>query len=239
LFPSAFAILDHAVKSQSSLGYITRFPVWNLSKLPQSYRHSNHIASGSVTRTAIGRASAPARDATGIPDHIGVTQPHRYRSGHNRGLPSFRLMEVNMSSPKLALLSAAGLSLALLAAPAYADVIKYKADLSGPQENPPTASKGVGSIEASLDTTTKKLSWSGSYSGLTGPETAAHFHGPAAKGVNAGVMVPVTAKSSPFKGSATLTSEQAKAFAEGNVYFNVHTEQNKGGEIRGQMTPEK
>jgi len=60
-----------------------------------------------------------------------------------------------------------------------------------------------------------------------------------AKGVNAGVMVPVTAKSSPFKGSATLTSEQAKAFAEGNVYFNVHTEQNKGGEIRGQMTPEK
>jgi len=66
---------------------------------------------------------------------------------------------------------------------------------------------------------------------LTSPEIAAHFHGPAAPGVNAPVMVPVDAKESPFK--------QAKAFADGMVYFNIHPAANKPGEIRGQMTLER
>ncbi|MDQ0395287.1 CHRD domain-containing protein [Labrys monachus] len=143
------------------------------------------------------------------------------------------------SLQRFAVLPALGLSLGLLSGPAFADVVKYKADLSGPGEHPATASKGTGRIEASYDSTTKKLTWSGSYSGLTGPETAAHFHGPAPVGANAGVMVPVDAKASPFKGSATLSNEQAKAFADGLVYFNIHTAQNKAGEIRGQMAPGK
>ena len=141
-----------------------------------------------------------------------------------------------MSMSRFAVISALGVSIALVAVPAFAEIVKYKADLSGPGENPPTTSKGVGTIEASYDTATKQLTWSGSYSGLTGPEIAAHFHGPAAVGANAGVMVPVDAKASPFNGSATLTDDQAKAFASGLVYFNIHTAQNKGGEIRGQMT---
>lgn len=134
---------------------------------------------------------------------------------------------------------ALGLAIALTISPALADVLKYKADLNGPSESPPTTSKGVGSIEADYDTATKTLTWSGTYSDLTGPEIAAHFHGPAAMGANAGVMVPVDAKASPFKGSAVLTDEQAKAFADGLIYFNVHTAQNKGGEIRGQLAPAK
>ncbi len=144
-----------------------------------------------------------------------------------------------MTSLKPTLLAALGLSFALAGTPALAEIVKYKADLSGPEENPATASKGTGTIEANLDTASHKLTWSGSYSGLTGPEIAAHFHGPAAKGVNAGVMVPVTAATSPFEGSATLTPQQQEAFVDGKVYFNIHTEQNKGGEIRGQMAPEK
>jgi hypothetical protein len=144
-----------------------------------------------------------------------------------------------MSHSSRLLMFALGAALAMTCASASADVLKYKADLNGPSENPPTASKGVGSIEADYDTATKTLSWSGTYADLTGPEIAAHFHGPAAAGVNAGVLVPVDAKASPFKGSATLTDEQAKAFADGLVYFNVHTAQNKGGEIRGQLAPEK
>ena len=144
-----------------------------------------------------------------------------------------------MSHSSLSFAAALGVAAALIFSPALADVMKYKADLNGPSENPPTTSKGVGAIEADYDTTTKTLSWSGTYSDLTGPETAAHFHGPAAMGVNAGVMVPVDAKASPFKGSAVLTDEQAKAFADGLIYFNVHTAQNKGGEIRGQLAPAK
>ena len=144
-----------------------------------------------------------------------------------------------MSLLRHSLLAAVGFAAIAAAAPAYADVEKFKAELTGPGEVPPTTSAGTGSIEASYDTSTKMLTWSGSYSGLTGPETAAHFHGPAPLGKNAGVLVPVDAKESPFKGSATLTDEQAKAFADGMVYFNIHTAANKGGEIRGQMMMEK
>ena len=134
-------------------------------------------------------------------------------------------------------LAASVLGLALGLAPASADMMKFKADLSATGEVPPNDSKGTGSIEATYDTATKTLTWSGTYAGLTGPEAAAHFHGPAAKGANAGVLVPVEAPASPFKGSAVLTDVQAKAFADGMVYFNVHTAKNKGGEIRGQLAP--
>ena len=94
-------------------------------------------------------------------------------------------------------------------------------------------------MTATYDTASKKLSYKGSYSGLTGPATAAHFHGPAEPGNNAGVQIPVfsdaTAKS-PFEGEATLTDAQASDLMAGKWYFNVHTAANKGGEIRGQVT---
>jgi hypothetical protein len=144
-----------------------------------------------------------------------------------------------MTRSSLLFVSVFGAALAFALAPASAEVAKYKASLNGPSENPPTTSKGVGAIEADYDSGTKTLTWSGTYSDLTGPETAAHFHGPAAMGANAGVMVPVEAKASPFKGSAVLTDEQAKAFADGLIYFNIHTAQNKGGEIRGQLSSSK
>jgi len=87
-----------------------------------------------------------------------------------------------MSLLRHSLLAALATAAIAAAAPAYADMEKFKADLTGPGEVPPTSSKGAGSIEASYDTATKTLTWSGSYSGLTGPETAAHFHGPAPLG---------------------------------------------------------
>jgi hypothetical protein len=144
-----------------------------------------------------------------------------------------------MSRASLPFVAALGAALALTIASVSAETIKYKAELNGPSEVPPTTSKGVGTIEADLDTTAKTLTWSGSYSGLTGPVVAAHFHGPAAVGKNAAPVVPVDAKESPFKGSAPLTDEVAKEFADGMIYFNIHTAQNKGGEIRGQLAPAK
>ena len=41
------------------------------------------------------------------------------------------------------------------------------------------------------DPASKKLSWKVTYTGLSGPATAAHFHGPAEAGKNAGVKVPI------------------------------------------------
>src|SRR5450756_2052938 len=71
---------------------------------------------------------------------------------------------------------------------------------------------------------------------LTGPATAAHFHGPAPEGKNAGVMVPISPNGPAFEGSATLNDAQAKALVDGDMYVNIHTAANKGGEIRGQLT---
>jgi len=137
------------------------------------------------------------------------------------------------------------LSLAAVAAtflatfPALADTVTFKTMLDAKSEVPATNSAGKGELDATFDTATKTLAWTGSYSGLTGPAIAAHFHGPAAPGANAGVMVPADAKASPFKGSAVLTDDQAKALMGGMMYFNIHTDANKGGEIRGWLTPPK
>jgi hypothetical protein len=74
------------------------------------------------------------------------------------------------------------------------------------------------------------------FSGLSGPVTAAHFHGPAAPGENAGPVVTIDDLESPSEGSATLTDEQAAQLANGQWYVNIHTEAHPDGEIRGQVT---
>ena len=119
---------------------------------------------------------------------------------------------------------------------ASAAAIDYRATLSGKSEVPPTTSNGSGDVLATLDTASKKLSYTLTYLGLSGPATAAHFHGPAAAGVYAGVVVPIgTNPASPSTGSVTLTDAQMKDLEAGNWYANVHTDANKGGEIRGQL----
>ena len=123
-----------------------------------------------------------------------------------------------------------------LATPSMAAMVNFKASLSGKTEVPPNAAAGTGSVTATYDTDSKKLTWKGSYSGLSGPATAAHFHGPAPEGKNAGVLVPISPIGPAFEGSATLNDAQAKALVDGDMYVNIHTEANKAGELRGQLT---
>ena len=132
----------------------------------------------------------------------------------------------------------AGLACAMavvLAWPAKAEMVNLKASLSSNSEVPPNPSKGTGTVTATYDTSSKKLSWKGSYSGLTGAAAAAHFHS-GELGKNGPVAVPITPNASPFEGSATLTDAQAAELLAGKWYVNVHTDANKGGEIRGQVT---
>lgn len=120
--------------------------------------------------------------------------------------------------------------------PALAEKLVMKAALDGKAEVPPNDTKGTGTAEVNYDTTTKLLSWKLSYSGLTGPATMAHFHGPAETGKNAGVAVPIpNATASPVEGSATLTDAQAADLMAGKYYINIHTAANPPGEIRGQV----
>lgn len=135
------------------------------------------------------------------------------------------------------------LSVALWAGSALAAGQSLQVALTGTQTVPPVETAGKGMADLKFDPATRVVTWTITYSGLSGPVTMAHFHGPAGKGENAGVQVSLTKQGSPaenpIKGQATLTPEQAKDFASGKWYVNLHTQAHPGGEIRGQVLPPK
>ena len=60
----------------------------------------------------------------------------------------------------------------------------FKVTLNGAQQVPPVQTPATGTAELTYDPGTRVLTWTLSYSGLSGPATMAHFHGPAAAGKN-------------------------------------------------------
>ena len=127
-------------------------------------------------------------------------------------------------------------AVAFVSPPALAEMMSFKADLNGASEVPPVATQAKGSLTATYDTVSKQLSWKGTVSGLSANATAAHFHGPAEPGKNAGVLVPAPGiTTGDFQGSAALTDDQAKTLTAGQTYFNIHTAANPNGEVRGQV----
>ena len=121
--------------------------------------------------------------------------------------------------------------------PGGADTTGISASLSAAAEVPPNTSAATGSLQGSYNKSSKVLSWKLVYSGLSGPATMAHFHGPAMAGQNAGVVVPFASAADPIKGEATLTDAQAADLLAGRWYVNLHTRAHPGGEIRAQVAP--
>jgi hypothetical protein len=119
---------------------------------------------------------------------------------------------------------------------ATAEVVKLQAELKGSNEVPPNTSTGSGKAEATFDTESKVLTYTVTYSGLSGPALGAHFHGPSEPGKNAGIALPFKSTQSPIQGTATLTETQAADLLAGKWYANIHTAANPGGELRGQMS---
>jgi len=121
-----------------------------------------------------------------------------------------------------------------------AESVAYKATLSSGEEVPPNPSTATGQAELTLDAATKELSWNITFEGLTGDAVAAHIHGPADIGANAGVVVNLGTAGQPVKspltGKATLTDAQIADLNAGKHYVNIHTAMYKGGEIRGQIS---
>ena len=108
--------------------------------------------------------------------------------------------------------------------------------LSGSQEVPAVTTSAAGSGKISVG---DDMSISGSVmtTGLAG--TAAHIH-MAAAGQNGPVAVALTKSGDngwADPAGAKLTDAQFAAFKAGNLYVNVHSDANKGGEIRGQINP--
>lgn len=108
--------------------------------------------------------------------------------------------------------------------------------LTGAQEVPPVSTSGTGSGSI---TVADDGAISGSVKTVGVAGTAAHIHLGAAS-VNGPVIVPLT---KTFEGvwsvpvGSKLNADQIKAYRAGGLYVNVHTDANKGGEIRTQLTP--
>ncbi|MBV8399677.1 MAG: CHRD domain-containing protein [Acetobacteraceae bacterium] len=113
---------------------------------------------------------------------------------------------------------------------------QFNAALDGAHEVPPTKSPGTGRLEGALNRADKTFTYTVTYRDLSGPAVAAHLHGPADPGANAGIVVPLQAPlTSPIKGKATLTDQQMDELLANKLYVNIHTQQNPNGEIRGQV----
>jgi len=121
---------------------------------------------------------------------------------------------------------------------ARADLWQFNVNLDGLQEVPPNASPGTGFGTAFFNDVSGSMTISGTFSGLLANTTAAHLHGFAPAGTNAGVLFALTidtATSGTFSGSGTITAPNIANTLNGMTYINIHTSTFPGGEIRGQM----
>jgi hypothetical protein len=108
--------------------------------------------------------------------------------------------------------------------------------LTGANEVPPVATSAAGSGTITI-TADGAVSGSVKTTGVAG--TMAHIHlAPAGK--NGPVIIPLTQgpdNTWSVPAGAKLDAEQMKAYKAGELYVNVHSAANKGGEIRAQLAP--
>jgi hypothetical protein len=139
-----------------------------------------------------------------------------------------------MKVHQLSIKSILALALGMVVLSATAQTVQIS--LTGAQEVPPvsTAGSGNGSITVGAD-----QSVSGSVTTMGVEGTMAHIH-LAAPGANGPVIVPMAKTADgvwSVPAGAKLTDAQFQSFKDGNLYVNVHSAANRGGEIRGQLKP--
>ena len=110
-----------------------------------------------------------------------------------------------------------------------------RVNLSGAEEVPPVSVPGSGSGSFTIG---EDGTVSGSVTTIGVQGIAAHIH-IGARGTNGPVIIPFTKSGDAYSApaGAKLNDAQMQAFKAGNLYVNVHTARNKGGEVRGQLQP--
>ena len=106
--------------------------------------------------------------------------------------------------------------------------------LSGSFEVPPVTTTATGTAVVTIDTD-RSVKVTVTVNSMTA--TASHIHEGAA-GTNGPVIVPFTKigdNTFAAAADAKLTEAQYAAYKAGNLYVNVHSSKNPGGEVRAQL----
>jgi len=111
---------------------------------------------------------------------------------------------------------------------------ELKIVLSGSQEIPPvtTTASGTASIAVNAD---KSVTGNATIAGMA--VTVAHIHEGAA-GTNGPIILPLVKTADnvwSVPPGARLSDSQYESYKAGNLYFNIHSEAHRSGEIRGQI----
>lgn len=111
--------------------------------------------------------------------------------------------------------------------------------VNGSQEVPAVTTSATGTVAGTYNSSTNALTYTVTWSNLSGAPTLMHFHGPALAGENASPTLGITGfpttASGTFSGSATLSDAQETDLLAGKWYYNIHTAAHGSGEIRGQV----
>jgi hypothetical protein len=129
---------------------------------------------------------------------------------------------------------------------ATGQILNITVPMSAAEENPPTGTAGIGTGALTFDPATNTLSGTVTFSGLSTGATDGHVH-LGAVGVNGGVVIPLDTTGALGLTAGTMALPPTDldltvpplltAFNNNDLYLNIHTTTNPGGEIRGQIIP--
>lgn len=126
-------------------------------------------------------------------------------------------------------------------APATHATTTFRGYLRSEQEVPPRQSNATGIGTVVLNDAETQITVSLTFSGLTSNQTDSHIHSPAQVGANAPVRFPIGTQgmtSGSFQNLVfAVTPTDVANLKAGLMYFNVHSVNFPGGEIRGQIHP--
>lgn len=133
-------------------------------------------------------------------------------------------------------------ALCALAASASAQVVEFRATLNAAQENPPTSSPATGVAVMHYNFATNTFDLSVSITGMTNLVSASHIH-EGAMGANGSVVTNLGGETAYVRSGNTLTANfigvrhlgTPRTLLDGGAYYNIHSAQFPGGEIRGQL----
>ncbi len=117
--------------------------------------------------------------------------------------------------------------------------VNFDAMINGAQETPAITTNAKAVATFKLNNTMDSLFYDVQANGLSGTINSAHFHN-GAFGVAGSVALDLTSsiagnRISGFVTGSTLTNAFITNMVKGNIYINLHTTANPGGEIRGQL----